>query len=115
MSRSYISLWIEKQFLRSRRLLRRRTISEGSHRQAPADKGREGPGERSSAMRVVPILMLSALLGALGWIFRYETLIVRGTTSGARIVERNRFTGQIRMTIYRHDEVYVLYPDSVRE
>lgn len=59
----------------------------------------------------IALFATGVLAGAL-WVTRYETLVVRGDRVSGTIVERNRYTDRVRLTIwFERDRVSVVYPN----
>lgn len=54
---------------------------------------------------VVLLLLTTAM-----WVTRYETLAVRGDASFGVVVERNRYTGALRMIHWEGEEDVYVFP-----
>lgn len=69
--------------------------------------------DRSKLIRATVALSAIGTLAAAIWVTRYETLVVRGDRVSGTIVERNRYTDRLRLTIwFERDRASVVYPDT---
>lgn len=111
MSRSYASLWLEKQWLRLR-IRPAPSRLEGSVQIDPSSTSKEQhmsaiPKARR-AWSLALIVVVLGVVGATAWVTRYERLAVRGSSGAGVIIERNRYTGTLKATKWHHNAQFEL-------